>query len=357
MANSVLDMLIRGMPSGGPGLDPRFQTPGINPNAPDIRQRGVQQNPGIGSKINNGFGKLDSFLGSDGGSFLMNLLAQSGYSTVPGSPLGAIGRAGLATQQQRQAASASDLQRQFIESQIGLNKARSEVAGLPVTPKAETQLGKALSDFQNGLISREAYEAQVNEVIDTGVKERFGRSQSLRSEYNKETSGIRSSLQSLTSAQALLANGSNPIAELAAFISTIKSIDNSTVREGELATFNKASGLVANLENLVSRAKGEGFSPTIAADIADTVDRLRTPLESVLNGSKEFYAKEAQRSGVDPERIIGGAVPEAIDIGSVRDKPRDPGKPQAMPKSAERDGVTEAEWDVMSPEDRKLWSD
>lgn len=355
MANSVLDMLIRGMPNGGPGLDPRYMTPGINGGAPDHRK--AVKPPGLGERIGQGFNKLDSVMNSDGGSFLLNLLAQSGYSTMPDSPLGAIGRAGLATQQQKRAAGVSDLQRQLIESQIGLNKSKAEAVGIPVTPKAETQLGKALSDFQNGLISREAYDAQVNEVIDSGVKERFGRSQSLRSEYNKETSGIRSSLQSLTSAQALLANGGNPIAELAAFISTIKSIDNSTVREGELATFNKASGLVANLENLVSRASGEGFSPTVAADIADTVDRLRTPLESVLNGSKEFYAKEAKRSGVDPERIIGGAVPQAIDVGNVRDKPREVGKAPALPASAKKDGVTQAEWDVMPPEDRALWGE
>ncbi len=59
------------------------RTPGINP--------AEQESP---------FKKLDSFITSPGGGFLMNLLAQSGYSTTPGSPFGAIGRAAVATNQQ-----------------------------------------------------------------------------------------------------------------------------------------------------------------------------------------------------------------------------------------------------------------
>lgn len=48
----------------------------------------------------------------------MNLLSQSGYSTMPQSPFGAIGRAGLMTQQQAQQRDALDLQRRLIESRI-----------------------------------------------------------------------------------------------------------------------------------------------------------------------------------------------------------------------------------------------
>jgi hypothetical protein len=62
----------------------------------------------------------------------MNLLAQSGYSTTPQSPFGAIGKAALMTQQQQQQQGMSALQKEFIESQIGLNKAKTtgELSGV-----------------------------------------------------------------------------------------------------------------------------------------------------------------------------------------------------------------------------------
>ena len=61
-----------------------------------------------------------------GNPLLLNLLAQSGYSETPQSRLGALGRAGLATQQQQQAQQMSELQKRLIESQIGLTNAKAE---------------------------------------------------------------------------------------------------------------------------------------------------------------------------------------------------------------------------------------
>ena len=50
---------------------------------------------------------------------LFNLLAQSGYSTVPQSPLGAVGRAALLTSQQNRQSQMDDLRGQLIRAQIG----------------------------------------------------------------------------------------------------------------------------------------------------------------------------------------------------------------------------------------------
>lgn len=72
------------------------------------------------------FDKADQFLSRPGGNFLLNLLAQDGYSTMPQSPLAAVGRAGLMTQQQQQQAGMADLERRMLESQIGLNTARAD---------------------------------------------------------------------------------------------------------------------------------------------------------------------------------------------------------------------------------------
>jgi len=68
---------------------------------------------------------LDNFIGTPGGSLLVNLLAQQGFSTMPQSQLGAVGKAALATQQQGQLRDTNELRRRFIESQIGLNAAKA----------------------------------------------------------------------------------------------------------------------------------------------------------------------------------------------------------------------------------------
>ena len=98
-------------------LDPRFQTPGINPNAPDPRQALggsiAPQNP------------LDKFLGGKSGSLLMNLLAQQGFSTTPQSPLGALGRGLQQTQAQGIQAGRAGLEDELLRSRIGLTRAQT----------------------------------------------------------------------------------------------------------------------------------------------------------------------------------------------------------------------------------------
>ena len=110
-----------------------YNTPGINPNEPSPHQQMPQPTKPAGV-----LGTVDNFLNKPGGSFLMNLLAQSGYSDKPSSPFGAIGRAGLMTQQQQQERGMNDLQKRLFESQIGLNDARanSPYAGNAAKPPA-----------------------------------------------------------------------------------------------------------------------------------------------------------------------------------------------------------------------------
>jgi len=69
-------------------------------------------------KGGNALNKADEFMQKPGGNFLMNLLAQSGYSTTPDSPLGAVGRAGIMTQQQQRQSKLDDMNKRLIEAQI-----------------------------------------------------------------------------------------------------------------------------------------------------------------------------------------------------------------------------------------------
>lgn len=80
-------------------------TPGINPNAPNPHE----QNAGL-------LKKTDGFINSDGGNFLMNLLAQQGFSNMPQSPLAAVGRAGLETAENRQQRERSLLENNLLRA-------------------------------------------------------------------------------------------------------------------------------------------------------------------------------------------------------------------------------------------------
>lgn len=124
-------------------------TPGINPNAPNPQQQ-QPSNPLMG------------LLNKPGGSFLMNLLAQQGFSTMPSSPFAAIGRAGLATQQQEAAKAQSELQRRLIESRIGLANAQAQ------SPAAAGRRVHSAQTLENGNIG--FLDAFTGEVVDTGKK-------------------------------------------------------------------------------------------------------------------------------------------------------------------------------------------
>lgn len=95
MRHSALDLL-----SGNNGAG---QTPNLDPR-PDVKP----PNP------------LDQFLNSSGGSLLVNLLSQQGFSRTPQSRLGALGRGLLQTSQQRQQRGRSGLEDELLRARIGL---------------------------------------------------------------------------------------------------------------------------------------------------------------------------------------------------------------------------------------------
>lgn len=137
---------------------PQFGTPPFFPGNPGATPP-IAPSSGIPGAPTGFFDKADQFLSGPSGNFLMNLLAQEGFSTTPQSPLAAIGRAGLMTAQQRREAQMSDLQRRLIESQIGRNQT------LATNPAS----GNVQSTFEgsNGnmfIVTRDG------NVKDTGVK-------------------------------------------------------------------------------------------------------------------------------------------------------------------------------------------
>jgi len=89
-------------------------------------------------------------------------LAQSGYSTTPDSPLGAVGRAGIMTQKQQRQGKLDALQKQLIEAQIGR---LGREADPTLNPQRRVHSAQPLDNGNIGYL-----DAFTGEVVDTGVK-------------------------------------------------------------------------------------------------------------------------------------------------------------------------------------------
>ena len=152
----------------------KIGTPGINPNAPDPRPD-KPANP------------LDAFLNKPGGSMLMNLLAQSGRSLTPGpTPLGAVGRAALTTQQQQRQSGMDDLQRRLIEARISgrIGGAEDpsivrtfkhfESLGDPKNPDTLTEAQKRFLAVQRSQQIEDIPGLGLNRVLPTGIEQIAG---------------------------------------------------------------------------------------------------------------------------------------------------------------------------------------
>ena len=268
---------------------------------------------------------------------LLNIMAQSGHSLTPGpSPIGVVGRAGIATAQQEQAGKRASLEDRLLRERIGLTNAQAEATQnhVPESVKASTELGKLSQDLANGVITPEDYQARREDILSSNPQRGFENEKVLREEFSKRSKGVSDSLQALSQAEALLATSQNPVAELAAFISLIKSIDNSTVREGELNNFSQVSGIISQLETLAGRAAGRGaFEPGVREDIEEAIKALRGNLEQMHGGFRDFYGSEAERHGLNRRGVVGGPIPQGP--GPSPTQPGETFEPIPTPPSAQ----------------------
>lgn len=88
---------------------------------------------------------------------------------------------------------------------------------------------------------------------------------SILSEKNKQTAfytPVYKAVNQLARLRNLL-DGENGAASYSAMISFIKNLDDSVVREGEVATFGRFQGVLRNMETLLTQAKGSGFSEDV----------------------------------------------------------------------------------------------
>jgi hypothetical protein len=314
-----------GIPTMGPpgtpwgGLDPTKNTLG--------GQQGGGQS-GFG-------GKLGEALNSPLGVLGMNLLAQSGPSLTPqnfASGVGmaglrfasGVGMAGLRTANQLNAQQKMALDREFIEASIGLKKAQTLGAlGGGEKPKASTDRGKAIQDYNAGLIDGDALAARLGEIESAERRNVNQSASTLRAERDKTIAPISAGLQSIRAAEALL-NSNNPFGDVASLTSFIKSVDNSVVRPSEMDAYNASVGLLNQIESIYQRAKGDGvLTPASREALRKSLQGLRENYQQILAGQDEFYKSEAAASGVDPSRVLRGVDPGSAGRSGQIVKPPD----------------------------------
>jgi hypothetical protein len=231
----------------------------------------------------------------------------------------------LAGDQNRRADASADLQKQLIESQIGLNNIRGQTALIgALTPgadiKATTDRGKANADLRNGLITQQQFDSRISEIDSAERRNVTKDATTLRKERDDILKPTSQSLNGVRTAKSLLAAG-NPISDLAALTSFIRSIDNSVVRPSEQAAYDAALGFANQIESMIQQAQGQGpVTEQFRAALGASLDAMEENLDIVLESQEQFFVEEAERSNIDPARVTRNVRPPAFE-GSEQSSP------------------------------------
>jgi len=136
------------------------------------------------------------------------------------------------------------------------------------------------------------------EITTTDI---LGAQKDERKTFEATNKGVKNFQQLLDAAQA--ADGA---ASYALMIKFIKQLDDSVVREGEVATFGGFQGALTNLKNQISKTSGEGFTPKVKANMinlaAQTANRLVNDYNIYKAGKEASY----DAIGFDPNMIFAG---------------------------------------------------
>ncbi len=254
------------------------------------------------------FGKADQFLQKPGGMMLLNLLAQEGFSTTPQSPLGAIGRAGLATQQQQQGQQQADLQRRLIEAQIGL---------------AQSKAGRGGPNI--GAIDPSKYDpasvAEFSRTGNFGVLKPVGQRQDVNKLVNELADDVRAESKEFEQQSGaysrIVASAENPspAGDLALIFNYMKVLDpGSTVREGEFANAENSAGVSNRVRQLYNKViEGTRLSAPQRADFVNRAGRIfNSAVDNQSKRNERFRARG--RNAQIPDEMIDPILPAASPV-------------------------------------------
>jgi hypothetical protein len=153
----------------------------------------------------------------------------------------------------------------------------------------------------------------------------FDTASKLRTEFNAQTSNFRLASDGYRS---VLAASKNPSAagDIALIFSFMKTLDpNSSVREGEYASAQNATGVPgrirAQYNNILS---GERLSPDQRQDFVSQATNLYNGQRQGYDALSKKYTELATRAGVSPEDVIGISLavepPGDDDINALLDQ-------------------------------------
>jgi hypothetical protein len=132
--------------------------------------------------------------------------------------------------------------------------------------------------------------------------------------------------------------------DLAMVYSYMKMLDpGSTVMQGEYASASNTSGVPDTLRNTYNAViEGAGLTPTQRQAFLTQAGGMLQARAQPIAGINDLYSGTAQRGGVQPNFLITPPpLPSFI--------------PAIVPASAAAQGVTQADWDLMTQDERRAF--
>ena len=124
-----------------------------------------------------------------------------------------------------------------------------------------------------------------------------------RKTFEAANKGVKNFQQLLDAAES--ASGA---ASYALMIKFIKQLDDSVVREGEVSTFGGFQGALENLKLFSSKTKGEGFTPTVKANMINLATQTANRLVEDYNTYRAGKTVSYGAIGFKPEMIFCMAI-------------------------------------------------
>jgi hypothetical protein len=154
-----------------------------------------------------------------------------------------------------------------------------------------------------------------------GNNQEFSRANSLRDEYNTQTTGYRTIADFAARSESYVqrANAGQPSGQgdVGLVYALAKIYDpTSVVREGEFAMVARQGGYGEQMQSWVETAMGRGFSPAIREQIMREIRNGVSAAQAQRDQTRTRYEGLAQRAGVDPALVIDDYTAGAPPAGA-----------------------------------------
>jgi len=138
-------------------------------------------------------------------------------------------------------------------------------------------------------------------TLEIKTSDIIGAQKDERKTFEAANKGVKNFQQLLDAAES--ADGA---ASYALMIKFIKQLDDSVVREGEVATFGGFQGALENFRLYVNKAEGKGFTPIVKANMINLASQTANRLVEDYNTYRAGKQNSYEVIGFDPEMIFSG---------------------------------------------------